>query len=160
VVAWASITLGTAFVQSYGGLIVARLCLGITEAGLFPCINMYITMNFRPEEQGVRFSYIYLCAALSGAFGGLLAYGLVQMDGVAGWAGWRWLYAIEGAITMCLAPVAFFWLPNSLETAWFLTAEERELCHVRAEVNKHYRSQETFSWGEVRRAAIDWKTWL
>lgn len=116
-------------------------------------------MNYRPSEQGVRFSYIYLCAALSGAFGGLLAYGLVQMDGVAGWEGWRWLYAIEGAITFCMAPLAFFWLPDELTSAWFLNSEERELAGLRAEINHHYRAEDQFQWSEIIASFKDWKTW-
>lgn len=38
-------------------------------------------------------------AALSGAFSGLLAAGITQMDGVGGYAGWRWIFIIEGAYT-------------------------------------------------------------
>ena len=46
-------------------------------------------MVYRREEQAKRVAYLFVCAALSGAFGGLLAYGLLKMDGVAGMAGWR-----------------------------------------------------------------------
>jgi hypothetical protein len=46
-------------------------------------------MVYRREEQAKRVAYLFSCSALSGAFGGLLAYGLLQMDGVSGVAGWR-----------------------------------------------------------------------
>jgi hypothetical protein len=50
-------------------------------------------MVYRREEQAKRVAYLFSCSALSGAFGGLLAYGLLQMDGVSGVAGWRLVHA-------------------------------------------------------------------
>lgn len=47
-------------------------------------------MVYRREEQARRIAYLFSCAALSGAFGGLLAYAILQMDGVAGYEGWRY----------------------------------------------------------------------
>jgi len=35
-------------------------------------------------------AYLFIASALSGAFGGLIGFGILYMDGVAGWAGWRW----------------------------------------------------------------------
>jgi len=70
-------------------LYVTQSILGAYEAGLFPCLNLYLTMVYRREEQAKRVAYLFSCAALSGAFGGLLAHGLLQMDGVSGMAGWR-----------------------------------------------------------------------
>ena len=79
----------TGFIQNVGGLYATRLILGACEAGLFPCLNLYLTMVYRREEQAKRVAYLFVCAALSGAFGGLLAYVLLKMDGVSGLAGWR-----------------------------------------------------------------------
>lgn len=92
---WSLTTIFTGFVTSVGGLYASRLVLGCCEAGLFPCLNLYISMVYRREEQAKRVSYLMCCAALSGAVGGLLAYGLLQMDGVAGKAGWRYLLIFD-----------------------------------------------------------------
>lgn len=89
-VVWSLTTIFTGFISNIGGLYVTRLILGACEAGLFPCLNLYLTMVYRREEQAKRVSYLMNCAAISGAVGGLLAYGLLQMDGVAGKAGWRY----------------------------------------------------------------------
>lgn len=86
---WALVTIFSGFIVNVGGLYATRLILGCCEAGLFPCLNLYLTMVYRREEQAKRVSYLMNCAAISGAVGGLLAYGLLQMDGVAGKAGWR-----------------------------------------------------------------------
>ena len=86
---WSLTTIFTGFITNVGGLYTTRLILGACEAGLFPCLNLYLTMVYRREEQAKRVAYLFSCAALSGAFGGLLAYALLQMNGVSGKAGWR-----------------------------------------------------------------------
>ena len=89
-IVWSLTTIFTGFIHNVGGLYATRLILGACEAGLFPCLNLYLTMVYRREEQAKRVAYLFSCSALSGAFGGLLAYVLLKMDGVAGKAGWRY----------------------------------------------------------------------
>jgi len=88
-IVWSICTIFTGFIQNVASLYAMRLILGACEAGLFPCLNLYLTMVYRREEQAKRVSYLMSCAAISGAVGGLLAYGLLQMDGIGGKAGWR-----------------------------------------------------------------------
>ena len=86
---WSLTTIFTGFIKSIGGLYATRLILGMCEAGLFPVLALYLTQVYRREEMAKRMAYLFCCTALAGAFGGLLAYGLLQMDGVSGVAGWR-----------------------------------------------------------------------
>lgn len=88
-IVWSLTTIFSGFIQSVGSLYATRLILGACEAGLFPCLNLYLTMVYRREEQAKRVSYLLSCAAISGAVGGLLAYGILHMDGIGGQAGWR-----------------------------------------------------------------------
>lgn len=67
-----AITVGTAFTTGFSSLVVCRLLLGVTEAGVFPCIVVYYSMIYKREELGRRLSYIFVFAALSGSFGGLV----------------------------------------------------------------------------------------
>lgn len=48
---WTAVTIGTAFVNNYGELVAVRVLLGLTEAGFFPCLSLYITMVYKKEEQ-------------------------------------------------------------------------------------------------------------
>lgn len=89
-IVWSITTVFTGFIHNVASLYATRLILGACEAGLFPCLNLYLTMVYRREEQAKRVSYLMSCAAISGAVGGLLAYALLHMDGVAGKAGWRY----------------------------------------------------------------------
>lgn len=101
-------------VQSYGGLIACRLALGIAESGLFPGtphrllstsgpdpilplgVVLYISMWYPRHECQYRIALFFGAATMAGAFSGLLAYGIGFMDGVRGYAGWRWIFILEG----------------------------------------------------------------
>jgi MFS family permease len=62
---------------------------------------------------------------------------------------------------MLLAPITFFWLPNSVTEARWLTKGEKELMAIRLNRNKGvYNSEEEFSWGEIIRCLKDWKLYV
>lgn len=70
-------------------------------------------------------------APLAGAFGGLLASGILTLDHFGGLRSWRMLFAIEGIITIGVALVAFLTLTDRPETARWLSQEERDLAIAR-----------------------------
>ncbi|KAJ5182399.1 hypothetical protein N7492_000015 [Penicillium capsulatum] len=159
-IVWSLTTIFTGFIQSVGSLYATRLILGACEAGLFPCLNLYLTMVYRREEQSKRVSYLLSCAAISGAVGGLLAYGLLHMDGIGGKAGWRWVYIIEGLFSAICAILIWFGLPNNPAEAYFLSEEEKWMMRVRNEQRRKYMGSDQFSWTEMRIAATDPKLLL
>lgn len=80
-----------------------------------------------PRELGTRVGAFFCASALSGAFSGLLAAGISKMDGTSGYAGWRWIFIIEGLITVVLGITCFFLLIDSpaLSTRWLDQDEVR-----------------------------------
>ncbi|EXJ78930.1 hypothetical protein A1O3_08430 [Capronia epimyces CBS 606.96] len=152
---WGCTTLGMAFIQNYKGLYACRLLIGLFEAGLIPCINVYLGWVYKKSERGKRSSVIFAFSAFSSAFGGILAFGLTQIHGPNGFEGWRWLFCIEGAMTLLLVPVFFFLFPTTPTTAWFLTAEEKAMMNARYEADKSWGHDEAFSWQECFKAFVD-----
>lgn len=61
-----------------------------------------ITMWYRRHECGLRLALFFSAATIAGAFGGLLARGIMEIDGTAGLAAWQWIFIIEGIITFCV----------------------------------------------------------
>ncbi|CAG9981782.1 unnamed protein product [Clonostachys byssicola] len=157
---WTAATIANGFIVNVGGLYACRLALGAAEGGLFPSLNMYLTLVYKRDEMARRVSYLVSCTALSGAVGGLLAYGLLQMDGVAGIPGWRWVYIIEGAFSIVCALAIWFGLPSDVRKAYFLNKQEREVMEIRHEERMSYMGKDEFSWEEIRLAFTDPKVWL
>lgn len=159
-VVWSLVTIFSGFISNIGGLYATRLVLGACEGGLFPGLNLYLTMVYRREEQAKRVAYLFVCTAIAGAFGSLLAYGILHMDGVSGLAGWKWVYIIEGLFSIVIAALVWFGLPNDPSNAYFLNAEEKEMMQVRAAQRKAYMGSEEFSWEEVKIALVDPKVYF
>ncbi|KAH9464178.1 hypothetical protein Pst134EB_003711 [Puccinia striiformis f. sp. tritici] len=84
---------------------------------------------YRRNELQLRVGIFFASASLSGAFGGLLAYGIEMMEGLSGQKGKRPTVGRIG--TVAIALFALYYLPASLETASFLTPEEREFAVAR-----------------------------
>lgn len=76
------------------GFFVVRYVLGVAEGALFPGVVFYLSMWYKRAERQYRIALFFAMASLAGAFGGILAYGIAHMDGVGGYAGWRWVSRI------------------------------------------------------------------
>lgn len=157
---WSVVLIGTGFIHNASQLYASRLLLGLFESGMFPCLALYLSTFYQPSEQAVRISYLFVASALSGAFGGLFAFALLKMDGVAGLAGWRWLFIIEGCASVAVAFSIFFLLPDNFETARFLSEDDRKLMRIRAERNSRYNGKPDFDWKEVKKALTDPKLYI
>lgn len=128
--------IGMGCVTNYAGLLATRSILGMFESALFPGISYILSMYYKKNELLVRQAIFFSAALMAGAFSGLLAAGISKMDGVGGYAGWRWIFLLEGLVTF-LAGVAAFWLfPLFPKEAHFLTPLEREFVQYRV----HYSS--------------------
>jgi MFS family permease len=147
--AWGCVTLGMGFIENWWGLYLCRLLLGFFEAGLIPCIDVYIGLVYKKSERGKRSALIFAFSALASAFGGVLAYGLTQIKGPGTFQGWRWLFIVEGILTIVIVPCFFFMFPQEPRTAWFLTEEEKTLMNLRYASDPHWGIDEKFKWSSV-----------
>lgn len=158
---WAVITLCGGFVRSYSSLLATRVLLGTFEGGFFPAMTLIITMTYKKEEQARRIAFFFGSSALSGAFGGLIATGLASVKKTGGLEGWRWLYIIEGLISICACVWLFFGLPDDVNNMKFLNEREKQLMEIRAKQRVQYMGADSsFSWSEVLDAVKDFKTYF
>lgn len=104
----------------------------------YPALAITLTTFYTPQEQGRRFGYLYLSVGLSGAFGGLFAYALLKLDGRAGIAGWRWLFIVEGIISVGIAVLLWAGMPDSFENAKFLNEDDKILMRLRHKKHARY----------------------
>ncbi|PAV20477.1 MFS general substrate transporter [Pyrrhoderma noxium] len=129
--AWGVVTTLSGLVQNFRGLVVIRIMLGFCEGGLLPGIILYLSTIYKRHELQLRVGVFYASASLSGAFGGLLATAIIKIDGIGGLAGWRWIFILEGIVTVLFGLIATLVLPSDIASAKFLTEEERDFALAR-----------------------------
>lgn len=153
-------------IKSYKHLLVTRVLLGVTEAGFFPAATFLLTTWYSRWQLQTRMSIFYSAASLAGSFSGLLAFGIQHMEGVAGLGGWRWIFILEGIVTV-LAGCAIPWaLPDSPERASFLTPTEKEFIKRQLQRDQGVSGTEAadgkdgFRWQHLKETLVDWKIYL
>ncbi|KAL2825771.1 major facilitator superfamily domain-containing protein [Aspergillus cavernicola] len=144
IVSWSVVTLASGFIHNYAQAVVVRLLLGACEAGLTPGLAFVFSTIYERKGTSKRVALIYLANVTSGAFGGLIAYGIQLMGTRRGLEAWRWLFIIEGAISVVLGGCCWITFPRSPETAWFLTEEEKTLMRVRKQRDIIYKGSDKF----------------
>lgn len=93
-------------------------------------------MWYRRHEAQRRYTFFFSSTTLAGAFGGLLASAIGKMDGMRGYAGWRWIFILEGTLTCVVSFLFFFILPVFPEDAKWLTQEEKAYVKARLYVDQ------------------------
>jgi MFS family permease len=117
-----------------------------------------------PKDLATRISYFYCASALSGAFSGLLAAAIAQMDGVAGYEGWRWIFLLEGIATVVLGVACFFLLIDTpaLSTRWLEPEEIQylELSMFIKQGGKFREEDSGFKWRDLRIVLTNWRVYV
>ena len=146
--------------QNFSGFLAVRFFLGVAESGLFPGVVFYLSMWYKRAEQHYRVALFFSAASLAGAFGGILAWGIAHMRGVGGYNGWRWIFILEGLLTVVISVAAYFLVHNYPATSTFLTEEEKEFVIRRLENDSDAIRDEKFTWAGVIQALKDPKVYL
>ncbi|KAF8586052.1 MFS general substrate transporter [Ramaria rubella] len=148
--AWGICMTVQGLVHDFGGLITVRWFLGLLEAGWY-----------KRSEFGFRLAVFTSMATVSGAFGGLLAAAISNMDGVGGKPGWAWIFILEGLVTIVAGGLSFWIIQDFPDTAKFLTDAERKFIIQRLHDDGQFSiSGETFQMKYVWQSLRDGKTWL
>ena len=155
------------FANSFVGALLTRFFLGFVEAAFFPGALFLLSKWYKRSELGLRTAILYCGNIISNAFGSLLASGILDgMQGKLGRAAWRWLFYIEGSLTVFVALCAVFVLPDfpaTTKAGGWLTEEERALAMKRMEEDVGVGDEaETEVGGHASgllMAIKDWKVW-
>ncbi|MCR6484946.1 MFS transporter [Amycolatopsis sp. OK19-0408] len=148
-VSWGIVTVVTGFVASTTHLIIARIVLGIAEAGLFPGLLLYLTLWFRGKERGRAIATLALAQPIALILGSLTGGWILDHAHWLGMSSWQWVFVLQGAPAVLIGVVTFLWLPDKPADAKFLTTEERTW--LQTEIDKEYvpEEKETFL-GQLR----------
>ncbi|CAZ81943.1 unnamed protein product [Tuber melanosporum] len=162
--AWGSVTIGMGFIEDWRILVFSRVLLGFFEAGFFPgCIYLISSWYTRYEVQK-RLAGFYLLSTFIGGLSPILAYGLMQMNGVQGLSGWRWILIIASVTTVAVALLAYLVLidfPDKLlqRRRPFLTDFDVEIIKSRIDRDRDDSQADPLTWGVIGVHLMDWKLW-
>ncbi|KAF9963516.1 hypothetical protein BGZ70_007369 [Mortierella alpina] len=96
---WGLATAAQVFLKDKVSYFICRALVGLFEAGYIPGIAIYLTTYYKREEMALRLSVFWSTLSIANSCAGVLAYGILHMRGLAGLAGWKWLFLIEGLAT-------------------------------------------------------------
>lgn len=125
-VTWGVVASCMALVVGPHSFYIMRLLLGAAEAGFYPGILFYLTL-WIPAAYRARTYSFFLCAIpITGIIGGPLSVHLLALNGVAGLAGWQWMFIVEGLPSIIIAPIVLFYLQDRPAQAKWLAADESQ----------------------------------
>ncbi|KAG2035626.1 major facilitator superfamily domain-containing protein [Suillus americanus] len=160
---WGTISVLAGTTKNYTGILVARFFLGFAEAPFFPGMIFLVSKWYKRDELALRIALVTSGSFLSSAFGSLLASGILHgMQDKLGQAAWRWLFYIEGGITILVAICAIFVLPDFPHNTRWMSPEERALAVSRLVEDGYSKADEVgkqTTMQGVWDAVSDWKVW-
>jgi len=126
---WGLLSAAMALVNSAYSFYGIRFALGIAEAGLFPGVMYYLTYWFPRSRRATITSIFYLAVPIAGVSGSVLSgFIMSEMDGFLGLEGWQWMFIIEAAPAVMLAPVVYGVLPDKpADAGWLSKVEQQRL---------------------------------
>ncbi|KAF2644983.1 putative MFS transporter [Massarina eburnea CBS 473.64] len=135
-IAWGLVSSLTSQVTNFGGIVACRFILGIVEAPFFAGVLFYLSKWYTKEELAKRNAIFFSGSLISGAFGNLIAAGILNgLSGKRGISSWQWLYIIEGAITVCIGILVVLILPDFPNNWNALSPDEKRVANRRLAID-------------------------
>ncbi|KAL4071123.1 major facilitator superfamily domain-containing protein [Scleroderma yunnanense] len=161
IVLWGLFSITTACMNSFRSALISRFFLGFSEAVFSPAVVFILSRWYKRNELGLRLAYFICASSVSKVFGPLIASGIVAtMDGILGYAAWRWLFFIEGGVTCMVAIPALYLVPDFPTTpASWLTVEEQMLAQKRMAEDLCGLEQKSSQQSGLVEAFTDWNVW-
>lgn len=157
---WGGLTMVTASAHNPESIMAIRFFQGICEASTFVGTHYILGAWYTERELGKR-SGIFTSSGLAGTMiGGFIQTGINStMDGRHGLSGWRWLFIVDGVLTVPVALYGFFLFPDTprTTTAFYLTEDERLLACSRVPVKDEEQSPLTLKF--LKKVLLSWYWW-
>ncbi|RKK78226.1 putative transporter [Fusarium oxysporum] len=168
---WSLVAGSQAALHSRGAYFAIKALLGLLMGGFIPDIVLWLTYFYKSNELPIRLAFFWTALSTSNILGSLLAAGILQMRGVLGWGGWRWLFLLEAIGTFIIG--LFSWVlmpPGPCQTkswfrgknGWFNEREEYIMVNrlLRDDPSKgDMNNREAVNLSKLWKAVKDWEQW-
>lgn len=108
---WSVVAMAQAGLTNRSGFFVTRALMGLIEGGFIADTILYLSYFYTAAELTIRLSYFWVSLTVTNIIGAFLAAGILELRHSSHMSGWRWLFALEGALTFLIGFWALFYLP-------------------------------------------------
>ncbi|KAI0803189.1 major facilitator superfamily domain-containing protein [Irpex lacteus] len=169
-VLWSVISLAQFWLSGRGSFLATRCLLGFAQGGFIPDVVLYLSYYYTTSELPIRLAWFWVSNYVATIAGAFMATGLLQLRGVNGKAGWRYLFLIEGGITLVVGLLSFVMMPpGPTQTkswfrphGWFNGREEVIIVNrvLRDDPTKSdMHNRQGLSVKMIASVIIDWRLW-
>ncbi|KAJ6139574.1 hypothetical protein N7471_006060 [Penicillium samsonianum] len=132
-VLWSAVAMAQYGLNGKTTFLLCRALLGILQGGFIPDVILYLSYFYKHHELSLRLGFFWTAMNIADILAGFLAFGLLHLRGVQGQSGWRWLFLLEGLLTLLFGLSAYILMPpGPCQTAnwsrgksgWFNAREE------------------------------------
>ncbi|KAE9403454.1 MFS general substrate transporter [Gymnopus androsaceus JB14] len=163
---WGLVTLSHVLIKDRGGFLVV---IALTEGGVIPATLIYLGSFYRKTELATRLAWFWGMQKIASAISGLMAFGLLRLKGVLGLEGWKWLFLVDGIITVVVSVLTWFYLPKNASSTkggirgwepWFSEKQVQIAVTriIRDDPSKR-QYEKRVEWADVKDAATDFGLW-
>ena len=124
-IGWGVVSGAFAFIWDEKSFLVLRFCLGLAEAGFFPGMILYFTYWFPPLHRARIVAGFMAAISISLGLGAPVSTALLELNGMWGLAGWKWLFLGEAAPAVIFGIICFFYLTDRPADATWLADDEK-----------------------------------
>lgn len=158
-VSWGIVAACFMFIQGPTSFYILRFLLGVTEAGFFPGVILYLTYWVPARHLSRARGYFYAGIAIAGILGNPLSGALLELHGIGNLRGIQWMFLIEGLLAVAVGVWSFFYLTDKPRDAkkW-MPADEREALAETIEAEDQAKA-EGHAPGSVMKALVHWRVW-
>ncbi|KAF2449116.1 MFS general substrate transporter [Karstenula rhodostoma CBS 690.94] len=167
---WSIVAASQFWLKGRKSFLATRALLALLQGGFIPDVILYMSYFYKSTELPFRLAIFWMANRLTDVIAPLLAYGLLRLRDYHGYEGWRWLFLIEGILTLAIGIWSIFMMaPSPTQTkawwrpkGWFSEREEKIMVNriLRDDPSKgdmHNRQAITF--GLLWKSLCDFDLW-
>jgi MFS family permease len=156
---WGAVLCGMGFIHNWSILAFCRFLLGCLEGGVLPGVTFTIACWYTRQELHKRISCAYALGIIASALAGILSYGLGSLGGVNGMNGWRWIFSIEGGMSMAIGLIAPFFVPKFPDHTKWIKPDERVYLYNKLDKDRGAHTTDKVTWSSFVKTSKDWTLW-
>ncbi|KAF9453885.1 MFS general substrate transporter [Macrolepiota fuliginosa MF-IS2] len=169
-VAWSIVSASQFWLKGRASFLACRFLLGFLQGGFIPDIVLYLSYFYTGPELPIRLAFFWISNYVSHIVSAFLAIGILKMRGIGGHEGWRYMFLLEGLITLAVGVASWFLMPpGPCETktwfcpkGWFSEREETIMVNrvLRDDPSKSdMHNREGLNIRMIWAALKDWRLW-